>query len=167
MIATEKTVSDVLAFWTNFIKTHNDANMKKIAFMALFSMVFVTTAWSTETPKITSIDSTTPTEALLAKPGTYLGEKFTFEDQHSGETLVRVGVWEAGVSEIVINNFPFTEYVLMISGVVIVTDKDGESKQYIAGDTFVIPKGWSGIWDVKERMKKQIVRIGSKKLQIN
>ena len=117
--------------------------------------------------EIVTIDSNTQTEALLAKPGTYLAEKFTFEDHHSGETLVRVGVWEAGVSELVINNFPFTEYVLMISGVVIVTDQNGKSRKFSAGDTFVIPKGWSGIWDVKERMKKQIVRIGNAKLQLD
>ena len=49
----------------------------------------------------------------------------------------------------------------MISGIVTVTEKDGTSMTFKAGDTFVIPKGWSGLWDVQERMKKQIVRIGS------
>ena len=79
---------------------------------------------------------------------------------------MRVGVWEAGMGKTVIENFPFTEYVLMISGSVIVTDKDGTSRRFSAGDTFVIPKGWSGDWDVQERMKKQIVRIGAAKLLI-
>jgi uncharacterized cupin superfamily protein len=111
-------------------------------------------------PRIALIESSTPTVALLAKPGVYLGEKFTFEDEHSGDVLVKVGVWEAGAGNTVIENFPFTEYVLMISGSVIVTEKDGMSRSFFAGDTFVIPKGWSGNWDVQERMKKQIVRIG-------
>ncbi len=119
---------------------------------------------ASEIPRITPVESSTPTEALLAKPGTYIGEKFTFEDKHSGDVLVRVGVWEAGAGKTVIENFPFTEYVLMISGSVIVTDKDGTSWKFSAGDTFVIPKGWSGDWDVQERMKKQIVRIGAAKL---
>ena len=129
--------------------------------------VFLANASSTmagDATRIALIDSATPTEALLAKPGTYLGEKFTFEDNHSGDILVRVGVWEAGTGKIAINNFPFTEYVLMISGRVIVTDNDGTTREFVAGDTFVIPKGWSGNWNVKERMKKQIVRIGSAKL---
>ena len=52
----------------------------------------------------------------------------------------------------------------MISGSVSVTDMGGRSRKFSAGDTFVIPKGWSGDWDVQERMKKQIVRIGSGKL---
>ena len=119
---------------------------------------------ASEIPRITPVESSTPTEALLAKPGTYIGEKFTFEDRHSGDVLVRVGVWEAGMGKTVIENFPFTEYVLMISGSVIVTDRDGKSRKFSAGDTFVIPKGWSGDWDVQERMKKQIVRIGAAKL---
>jgi len=78
---------------------------------------------------------------------------------HSGDVQVRVGVWEAGMGKLVLDNFPFTEYVLMISGSVIVTEENGVSMTFKAGDTFVIPKGWSGVWDVQERMKKQIVRV--------
>ena len=110
---------------------------------------------------IAFIDSATETEALVARPGSYLGEKFTFEDHHSGEVLVKVGVWEAGAGKLVLRDFPFTEYVLMISGSVIVTETNGLSRKFAAGDTFVIPRGWSGVWDVQERMKKQVVRIGS------
>lgn len=110
------------------------------------------------------IESDTPTKALLAKPGTYLGEKFLFEQSHSGDVRVKIGIWEADAGESIIKEFPFTEYVLMISGRVIVTEEDGASMEFVAGDTFVILKGWSGTRDVKERMKKQIVRIGSASL---
>ncbi len=124
-------------------------------------VVNLPTVIADDSPRIVVIDSATPTEALMAKPGTYLGEKFTFKEKHAGDVLVRVGVWEAGKGKSIINNFPFTEYVLMISGSVIVTDEDGMSRRFVAGDTFVIPKGWNGVWDVQERMKKQIVRIGN------
>jgi hypothetical protein len=36
----------------------------------------------------------------MAKPGTYLGEKFTFEEKHSGDVLVQIGVWEAGAGKL-------------------------------------------------------------------
>ena len=114
-----------------------------------------------DAPRIAVIDSATPTTALLARPGTYLGETFTFEDSHPGGVQVKVGVWEAGIGELILDDFPFTEYVLMISGSVIVTETDGTAMTFEAGDTFVIPKGWTGTWDVQERMKKQIVRIGN------
>ena len=37
---------------------------------------------------------------------------------------------------------------------------DGSELEFTAGDTFVMPKGWTGIWDIRERMKKQMVQIG-------
>ena len=131
--------------------------------VAVIAMLFIAPGHliASEAPLISVVESATPTEALMAKPGTYIGEKFTFEDQHTGDVIVRVGVWEAGIGKSVIRDFPFTEYVLMISGSVIVTDQGGAPRAFFAGDTFVIPKGWSGEWDVQERMKKQIVRIGS------
>ena len=138
--------------------------MKFFRIAGMLLLLNLAVAMASDSPSIAVIESATETEALLAKPGSYLGEKFTFEDRHSGEVLVRVGVWEAGAGKLLIEDFPFTEYVLMISGRVIVTDKDGVSREFLAGDTFVIPRGWSGVWDVKERMKKQIVRIGSAEL---
>ena len=134
--------------------------MKILSIETVLLFAGLTTAMADESPRIALVDSSSPTEALLAKPGTYLGEKITFEDKHSGDVLVQIGVWEAGAGKTILKNFPFTEYVLMISGSVIVTEEDGTSRSFVAGDTFVIPKGWSGVWDVQERMKKQIVRIG-------
>ncbi len=138
--------------------------MRSYFVLSIFLLASFSRVVASETPRIALVESATPTEALLARPGSYLGEKFTFEDSHSGDVLVRVGVWEAGISKTDIRDFPFTEYVLMISGRVVVTDRGGTPREFTAGDTFVIPKGWSGIWDVQERMKKQIVRIGSEKL---
>ncbi len=134
--------------------------MKILSIETVLLFAGLTTAMADESPRIVLVDSSSPTEVLLAKPGTYLGEKITFEDKHSGDVLVQIGVWEAGAGKTTLKHFPFTEYVLMISGSVIVTEEDGTSRSFVAGDTFVIPKGWSGIWDVQERMKKQIVRIG-------
>lgn len=123
----------------------------------LFSLSF---AIAKDSPRISIIDSATPVQALMDKPGTFLGETFTFEESHAGDVKVQVGVWEAGEGKLFLEKFPFTEYVLMISGRVIVTEENGLSLTFTAGDTFVIPKGWNGVWDVRERMKKQIVRIG-------
>ena len=69
-------------------------------------------------------------------------------------------MWEAGVSKTYLEDYPFTEYVLMISGHLVVTNDDGSVMEFRAGDTFVMPKGFSGLWDIRERMKKQMVQIG-------
>lgn len=135
--------------------------MKVLKLALAASLFYISFAAAKDVPRIAVIDSDTQTKALMAKPGTFLGETFVFEEQHSGAVNLRVGIWEAGIGKLVLDNFPFTEYVLMISGSVVVTEKDGASKTFKAGDTFVIPKGWSGVWNVQERMKKQIVRIGN------
>lgn len=138
--------------------------MKTLWITCIALLLTLSNSIADDSSQISIIDSSTPTKALMAKPGTYLGETFTFEEQHFGNVKVQVGVWEAGAGELHLDNFPFTEYVLMISGSVIVTEKDGTSNTFKAGDTFVIPKGWTGTWDVQERMKKQLVRIGDAKI---
>jgi uncharacterized cupin superfamily protein len=112
-------------------------------------------------PSIAVVDGATPTDELNIKPGVYVGQKINFEEMHSGDVAVRVGVWESGVSKTYLEDYPFTEYVLMISGQVELTNEDGTSNLFKAGDTFVMPKGWSGLWDVQKHMKKQIVQVGN------
>lgn len=155
-------VSPVLNYPTGPTKALASSLQKYILATLLLT---ISPVFAEDFPRIQIIDSATETEPLLAKPGTYLGEKFIFEQVHSGETLVRVGVWESGAGESRIEDFPFTEYVLMISGKVEVVEQDGTSMLMEAGETFVIPRGWSGTWNVLERMKKQIVRVGSQSLQ--
>lgn len=131
-----------------------------IAIAAVVATVVAGSAGA-EAPSIALVDSTTPTEEVAIKPGNmYMGQKITFSDDHQGDVVARVGVWEADKSKTYLESYPFTEYVLMISGHVIVTNEDGTSNEFRAGDTFVIPKGFSGTWDIRERMKKQMVQIG-------
>jgi len=136
--------------------------MRSISWLAGLALLFGTAAFAADAPPIVVIDSATPTEELPVKPGVYVGQTITFDDthDHDGETVARIGVWEADVSKTRLIDYPFTEYVLMISGRLIITNDDGTVQEFEAGDTFVMPKGWTGIWDVQERMKKQMVQIG-------
>ena len=68
--------------------------MRRQALILAVCLIGASTLSGADTPAIVPIDSATQTEALLAKPGTYLGEKFVFEQRHSGEILVRTGVWD-------------------------------------------------------------------------
>lgn len=113
-----------------------------------------------QAPSIALVRGTVSTEKLPIDRDVYIGQKIEFNDTHSGDVAVRVGVWESGVAKTYIEDYPFTEFVLMISGRVVLTNEDGTSNELVAGDTFVMPKGWSGIWDVQEAMKKQIVQVG-------
>ena len=59
-----------------------------------------------------------------------------------------------------LKDYPRTEYVLMLSGRVLITNDDGTQNEFKAGDIFVMPKGFTGIWDVREPMRKVIVKVG-------
>lgn len=136
--------------------------MRTILWPCGLGLMLVATVCAADAPSIAIVDSATQTEELPAKPGVYVGQKITFSDthDHDGETVARVGVWEADVSKTRLIDYPFTEYVLMISGHLVITNEDGTSAEFKSGDTFVMPKGWTGIWDIRERMKKQMVQIG-------
>lgn len=49
------------------------------------------------------------------------------------------------------------EYCLLLSGVSVITDADGEATTLRAGDAFVIPAGFSGTWEVLETTTKRFV----------
>lgn len=133
-------------------------------FEFLFAGLFLlsgTVANAADAPSIVVIDSNTPTIEIGQKAGgIYVGETIIHKD---AEETVQIGVWEADVSKTKLINYPFTEYALMISGRVIIINDDGTSNEFKAGDTFVIPKGFTGIWDIRERMKKQHIKVGDPK----
>lgn len=110
-------------------------------------------------PSIVVIDSATATTQVALRDGTiYFGETIIYTADAQGK--VQFGVWEADASKTKLIDYPFTEYVLMLSGRLVVTNDDGTSHEFKSGDTFVIPKGFTGIWDVRERMKKQHIKVG-------
>jgi len=133
-------------------------NMRFGFLVASLFLLSGTIANAADAPSIVIIDSDTPTKEVGRKAGgIYVGETIIHKD---AEETVQIGVWEADVSKTKLINYPFTEYALMISGRVVIINDDGTSSEFKAGDTFVIPKGFTGIWDIRERMKKQHIKVG-------
>ena len=52
------------------------------------------------------------------------------------------------------------EYVSLLEGSMILESADGTVEKYSALDSFVIPDGWSGTWEVTEPLKKFFVVKG-------
>ncbi len=65
---------------------------------------------------------------------------------HVGEWASGVGTWEVQYSEF--------ELCHILAGLVRVSDAGGPSRLYRAGDTFVIPSGFRGTWEVIEPCRK-------------
>jgi len=71
----------------------------------------------------------------------------------SADGRFHAGQWASGPGAWRVN---YTEYELchLLEGVVRLTDAAGDSRVYRAGDTFVIPSGFRGSWEVLEACRK-------------
>ncbi|MET7241959.1 cupin domain-containing protein [Methylobacterium sp. EM32] len=77
----------------------------------------------------------------------------------SADGRFAAGIWTCRVGKFRID-FDRDEFIQILEGVVIVTDAEGGSRTYRAGDAFVTPKGFSGTWDVIEPIKKHFTWYG-------
>lgn len=75
---------------------------------------------------------------------------------HQGEFVVVVYESEAAVID-VSYPFPYDEYVLVLEGEVILTSTSGGRQRYGEGESFAVPKGWTGTWDMPVKYREKIV----------
>lgn len=66
------------------------------------------------------------------------------------------GVWESNVGRWRVS-FNEHEYCEILSGTCLIHDDNGNVKTVSSGDRFVIPAGFSGIWEVVEPCRKVYV----------
>jgi uncharacterized cupin superfamily protein len=67
---------------------------------------------------------------------------------------ILTGVWESAPCKEEIAAYPVHELMTVISGSVTLTDTDGKSETFTAGDTFFIPKGTPLTWEITETLRK-------------
>ena len=65
-----------------------------------------------------------------------------------GEELA-IGVWEPDASILAIREpLGYDEFLTVLSGKLILTDKQGTTEEYLPGDSVVVPKGFTGTWQM-------------------
>jgi uncharacterized cupin superfamily protein len=65
------------------------------------------------------------------------------------------GVWECQPGGWPVVDRPDTEVAYILSGAATITDQaTGTAHRVAAGDLLVLPRGWSGRWDVTETVRK-------------
>jgi hypothetical protein len=52
---------------------------------------------------------------------------------------------------------PYDEFVLILSGKLILTGSDGVAQEFVAGDTLVVPKGFTGTWKMLGNYRELVV----------
>lgn len=72
---------------------------------------------------------------------------------------VDTGIWECTPGGWAITDRPDTEVVHILTGKATITDADGTVHHLEAGTVHVLPKGWSGRWDIHETLRKFYVIV--------
>jgi len=75
---------------------------------------------------------------------------------HQGEFVVTI--YEAQPALIDISNpYPYDEFVLVLEGEVTLTSVEGQKETYKAGETFLVPKGFMGTWEMPVKFRELII----------
>ena len=56
-----------------------------------------------------------------------------------------VGFWEGEPGWVRIDDWPYTEVCVILSGQVAIEDADGGRRSFGAGESFVVPRGFQGV----------------------
>ncbi len=67
------------------------------------------------------------------------------------------GVWECTPCKERVDSYPGDEFMTVLEGSVTTTDQDGNENTYSEGDSFVMQRGWSGIWNMTTNFKKYFI----------
>jgi hypothetical protein len=74
-----------------------------------------------------------------------------------GEELI-VEVYADDEVKIRVNEpFPHDEFITILSGNLLLTDTDGVERKYAAGDSLMVPKGFTGFWHQSENFRELVV----------
>lgn len=69
-----------------------------------------------------------------------------------------LAVFEASPAVLEVSEpYPYDQFVLVLEGRVTLTDIGGQEQAYHPGDTFLVPKGWLGTWDMPVKYREMIV----------
>ena len=70
-----------------------------------------------------------------------------------------VGYWTGEPGQVSFESWPYTEVCSVLSGKVAVQDQFGKRRDFVAGEGFIVPKGFKGTWVTVEPSRKIFVAI--------
>ena len=93
------------------------------------------------------------------RSGADCGDPMTAYAELFDRAGVEAGLWTCTPGGWDIEDRADTEVVLILSGSARITDRGGEPRPVGPGDCFVLPKGWSGRWEIIEKTEKMYVIV--------
>ena len=76
----------------------------------------------------------------------------------SDDGSTKIGVWECMPGRFTADRTAAGEYCHIIAGRASVTNADGSGTRDVGpGDLLVLPQGWTGSWEIHERLRKMFI----------
>jgi uncharacterized cupin superfamily protein len=136
--------------------------MKKLGFLTVLFAVILTMPAKAD-PGVLSLnpdqlrglalDSIPPWPAEMVLKGT---NEHALKVLHKGEVVVTVYAAEPALIDIS-EPYPYDEFVLVLEGEVTLTSLAGDKRTYQVGESFLVPKGWQGTWDMPFKFREMII----------
>ena len=108
-------------------------------------------------PTLVRIETQDLTQATAGQPSRPLHgntQYLTLESFSAQHGQLSSGVWEATAGAFRSHCAGYVEFCHILEGSCRVVDPDGSTHSFGAGDSFVLPEGFCGHWEVDERVKK-------------
>lgn len=105
-----------------------------------------------------------PAEAASPDPARLLAGEYktrTYNQYEGEDGRLFCGIWESTPGKVKVS-YDEWEFCHFISGVAVLTNDKGQSWKLRAGDAFIIPPGFAGIWETLEPVRKHYVILAAR-----
>ena len=80
-----------------------------------------------------------------------------YESLYSGD--IQVMIYQAKPMTLRITDYSIDEFVTVISGTLILTAKGGSPQRFDAGESVLVPKGFTGTWEMQGDFREMVVYL--------
>ncbi len=84
-------------------------------------------------------------------------EKYPF---HHNELFV--GAYQAEPATLLLEDYPYDEFMYVLSGKIIISDNNGSSEEFSPGQALVLKKGFSGTFEMQGPLRKIAIMNGER-----
>lgn len=74
---------------------------------------------------------------------------------YSGD--IDVAIYEAKPMKLRLRDYPIDEFVTVVSGTLILTAEGGLPQQFDVGESVLVPKGFTGTWEMRGKFREMVV----------
>lgn len=83
-------------------------------------------------------------------------QKLAISELFSGAFVVDVFESQDG-GTLLLKDYPFDQFVQVLKGTTTLASQDGSSYTYVAGESFVVPRGFNGTWTTSKGFREMLI----------